>query len=169
MTEIILDVNRSLYTVAVEDHWTLLDVLRDKLGFTGAKKGCDRGECGACSVLIDGTVVQSCLVLAVQAQGKAIVTIEGLARDGRLDPLQIAFHEAGAIQCGFCTPGMIIAAKALLLRNPHPTEDEIKEAMSGNLCRCTGYVKIVEAVKMAAAAGPVPAAVKVPAAAEPGL
>lgn len=169
MTEIILDVNRSLYTVAVEDHWTLLDVLRDKLGFTGAKKGCDRGECGACSVLIDGTVVQSCLVLAVQAQGKAIVTIEGLARDGRLDPLQIAFHEAGAIQCGFCTPGMIIAAKALLLRNPHPMEDEIKEAMSGNLCRCTGYVKIVEAVKMAAAAGPVPAAVKVPAAAEPGL
>lgn len=169
MTEIILDVNRSLYTVAVEDHWTLLDVLRDKLGFTGAKKGCDRGECGACSVLIDGTVVQSCLVLAVQAQGKAIVTIEGLARDGRLDPLQIAFHEAGAIQCGFCTPGMIIAAKALLLRNPHPTEDEIKEAMSGNLCRCTGYVKIVEAVKMAAAAGPVPAAVKVPASAEPGL
>lgn len=162
MTEIILDVNRSLYTVAVEDHWTLLDVLRDKLGFTGAKKGCDRGECGACSVLIDGTVVQSCLVLAVQAQGKAIVTIEGLARDGRLDPLQIAFHEAGAIQCGFCTPGMIIAAKALLLRNPHPMEDEIKEAMSGNLCRCTGYVKIVEAVKMAAA-------VKVPAAAEPGL
>ena len=169
MTEIILDVNHSLYTVAVEDHWTLLDVLRDKLGFTGAKKGCDRGECGACSVLIDGTVVQSCLVLAVQAQGKAIVTIEGLARDGRLDPLQIAFHEAGAIQCGFCTPGMIIAAKALLLRNPHPTEDEIKEAMSGNLCRCTGYVKIVEAVKMAAAAGPVPAAVKVPASAEPGL
>jgi len=169
VTEIILDVNRSLYTVAVEDHWTLLDVLRDKLGFTGAKKGCDRGECGACSVLIDGTVVQSCLVLAVQAQGKAIVTIEGLARDGRLDPLQIAFHEVGAIQCGFCTPGMIIAAKALLLRNPHPMEDEIKEAMSGNLCRCTGYVKIVEAVKMAAAAGPVPAAVKVPAAAEPGL
>lgn len=169
MNEIILDVNHSLYTVAVEDHWTLLDVLRDKLGFTGAKKGCDRGECGACSVLIDGTVVQSCLVLAVQAQGKAIVTIEGLARDGRLDPLQVAFHEAGAIQCGFCTPGMIIAAKALLLRNPHPTEDEIKEAMSGNLCRCTGYVKIVEAVKMAAAAGPVPAAVKVPASAEPGL
>lgn len=169
MTEIILDVNHSLYTVAVEDHWTLLDVLRDKLGFTGAKKGCDRGECGACSVLIDGTVVQSCLVLARQAQGKGIVTIEGLARDGRLDPLQVAFHEAGAIQCGFCTPGMIIAAKALLLRNPHPTEDEIKEAMSGNLCRCTGYVKIVEAVKMAAAAGPVPAAVKVPASAEPGL
>lgn len=169
MNEIILDVNHSLYTVAVEDHWTLLDVLRDKLGFTGAKKGCDRGECGACSVLIDGTVVQSCLVLARQAQGKGIVTIEGLARDGRLDPLQVAFHEAGAIQCGFCTPGMIIAAKALLLRNPHPTEDEIKEAMSGNLCRCTGYVKIVEAVKMAAAAGPVPAAVKVPASAEPGL
>lgn len=169
MNEIILDVNHSLYTVAVEDHWTLLDVLRDKLGFTGAKKGCDRGECGACSVLIDGTVVQSCLVLARQAQGKGIVTIEGLARDGRLDPLQVAFHEAGAIQCGFCTPGMIIAAKALLLRNPHPIEDEIKEAMSGNLCRCTGYVKIVEAVKMAAAAGPVPAAVKVPASAEPGL
>lgn len=169
MNEIILDVNHSLYTVAVEDHWTLLDVLRDKLGFTGAKKGCDRGECGACSVLIDGTVVQSCLVLARQAQGKGIVTIEGLARDGRLDPLQVAFHEAGAIQCGFCTPGMIIAAKALLLRNPHPTEDEIKEAMSGNLCRCTGYVKIVEAVKMAAAAGPVSAAVKVPASAEPGL
>lgn len=152
MTEIVLDVNHSLYALAVEDHWTLLDVLRDKLGFTGAKKGCDRGECGACSVLVDGTVVQSCLVLAVQAQGKSIVTIEGLSRDGRLDPLQTAFHEVGAIQCGFCTPGMIMAATALLRRNLHPTEDEIKEAMSGNLCRCTGYVKIIEAVRRAAAA-----------------
>ncbi len=153
MVEITLDVNHSSYKVGVEDHWTLLDVLRDSLGFTGAKKGCDHGECGACTVLIDGTAMQSCLVLAVQAQGKAIVTIEGLARDGRMDALQTAFHEVGAIQCGFCTPGMIITARALLGRNSDPTEDEIKEAMSGNLCRCTGYVKIVEAVQRGAAAG----------------
>jgi carbon-monoxide dehydrogenase small subunit len=152
VTEIILHVNLRAYTVRVEDHWTLLDVLRDQLGFTGVKKGCDLGACGACTVLIDGVAVQSCLILAVQAEGRAIVTIEGLVRDGRLDPLQSAFHEVGAIQCGFCTPGMIISARALLLRVPNPTEDEIKEALSGNLCRCTGYVKIVEAVKTAAAA-----------------
>lgn len=151
MNEIILHVNGRAYAARVEDHWTLLDVLRNQLGFTGAKKGCDQGSCGACTVLLDGIAVQSCLVLAVQSQGRSIVTIEGLARDGRLDPLQSAFHEVGAIQCGFCTPGMILSAKALLLRNPDPSEDQIKEALSGNLCRCTGYVKIVQAVKMAAA------------------
>lgn len=152
MTEITLVVNGSHYRVMVEARRTLLDVLRDVLGFTGAKRGCDRGECGACTVLIDGVPMQSCLVLAVQAEGRSITTIEGLARDGAMDPLQIAFHEAGAIQCGFCTPGMIVTARALLDRNPDPTEQEIKEALSGNMCRCTGYVKIIEAVRRAAEA-----------------
>lgn len=152
MTEITLVVNGSHYRVMVEAHRTLLDVLRDGLGFTGAKKGCDRGECGACTVLIDGVPMQSCLVLAVQAEGRSITTVEGLARDGAMDPLQIAFHEVGAIQCGFCTPGMIVTARALLDRNPDPTDHEIKEALSGNMCRCTGYVKIIEAVRRAAEA-----------------
>ncbi len=152
MREIVLNINSRGHRVAVEDHWTLLDVLRDRLGLTGSKKGCDRGECGACTVLIDGTAVQSCLILAAQAQGKAVLTIEGLAEGGRLDPVQTAFHELGAIQCGFCTPGMILTAKALLQKNPEPTEDEIRTALSGNLCRCTGYVKIVEAVREAAEA-----------------
>ena len=150
MRQIALRVNRQDFLVAVEDHWTLLDVLRNVVGYTGAKKGCDKGECGACTVILDGKAVQSCLVLAVQAQGKEIMTIEGLAGEGSLDPIQSAFHELGAIQCGFCTPGMIMTTKALLARNPTPSVDEIKKELSGNLCRCTGYIKIIEAVRRAA-------------------
>ncbi len=149
MKEITLHVNGQDFRASVEDHWTLLDVLRNVIGYTGAKKGCDKGECGACTVIMDGRAVQSCLVLAVQAPGKDILTIEGLASEGRLDPIQTSFHELGAIQCGYCTPGMIMSAKALLARNSRPSRDEIKEGLSGNLCRCTGYVKIVEAVEHA--------------------
>ncbi len=150
MRQIALRVNGQDFLVAVEDHWTLLDVLRNVVGYTGAKKGCDKGECGACTVILNGKAVQSCLVLAVQAQGKEITTIEGLSREGRLDPIQEAFHELGAIQCGFCTPGMIMTTKALLARNQSPSVDEIKKELSGNLCRCTGYIKIIEAVRRAA-------------------
>jgi carbon-monoxide dehydrogenase small subunit len=142
----VLNVNDEFYEVAVEPHRTLLEVLRDTLSLTGTKKGCDEGECGACTVLIDGEAVLSCLLLAVEAQGKRISTIEGLAKDGQLHPLQQAFIDHGAIQCGFCTPGVILSAKALLDRNPKPTEAEVREAIAGNLCRCTGYVKSVEAI-----------------------
>jgi len=142
----VLNVNDEFYEVAVEPHRTLLEVLRDTLGLTGTKKGCDEGECGACTVLIDGEAVLSCLLLAVEAQGKRITTIEGLAKDGQLHPLQQAFIDHGAIQCGFCTPGVILSAKALLDRNPKPTEAEVRAAIAGNLCRCTGYVKSVEAI-----------------------
>jgi carbon-monoxide dehydrogenase small subunit len=140
-------VNGVEYDVLVKPNWTLLHVLREKLGFTGTKEGCGKGECGACTVIMDNEAVLSCLVLAVQAQGKSILTIEGLAREGALHPIQDAFVKHGAIQCGFCTPGMIMTSKAFLSKNPHPTEKEIKSALSGNLCRCTGYVKIIEAVK----------------------
>lgn len=149
MKEIALRVNREDFRAVVEDHWTLLDVLRDVIGYTGTKKSCDKGECGACTVIMDGRAIQSCLVLAVRAQGKEILTIEGLAKEGRLDPIQTSFHELGAIQCGYCTPGMIMTTKALLAKNNSPSLDEIKEGLSGNLCRCTGYVKIVEAVQHA--------------------
>ena len=141
-----LRINGITYEVAVEPRRTLLEVLRDNLSLTGAKKACDTGDCGACTVLMDGKPVASCLVLAVEAQGKDIITIEGLAKDGQLYPIQKAFVEYGAIQCGFCTPGMILSAKALLDRNPKPTEDEVKDAIVGNLCRCTGYAKIIEAI-----------------------
>ena len=150
--QIVLRVNGSEYDLLIKPHWTLIDVLRDEIGLTGTKKGCGKGECGACTVIMDGKAILSCLVLAIQAQGKEIFTIEGLSRDGRLDPLQEAFVKYGAIQCGFCTPGMIITARVLLNKNPHPTEDEIKRALSGNLCRCTGYVKIIEAVRNASTA-----------------
>jgi len=150
MRDIVLRVNGLEHPVRVEDHWTLLDVLRNQLGYTGAKKGCDKGECGACTVIVDGRALQACLFLAVQAEGREVVTIEGLSRGEELDPLQDAFHELGAVQCGFCTPGMIMTAKALLGKNPNPSADEIRREMSGNLCRCTGYVKIVEAVQKAA-------------------
>jgi len=141
-----LRINGVTYEVTIEPRRTLLEVLRDSLGLTGAKKACDTGDCGACTVLMDGKPVASCLVLAVEAQGKDIITIEGLAKDGQPHPIQQAFVDHGAIQCGFCTPGMILSAKALLDRNPRPTEHEVKEAIAGNLCRCTGYTKIVAAV-----------------------
>jgi len=145
-------VNGSEYDVIVESHMLLIDILRDGLGLTGTKYACGAGDCGACTVLIDGRPSFSCLTLAVTAVGKSIVTIEGLTEEGELNPLQQAFVDAGAIQCGFCTPGMILSAKALLEENSEPSRDEIKRALAGNLCRCTGYVKIVDAVETAAAA-----------------
>ena len=144
-----LKVNGQLYEVFVEP-WTLLaEVLREELGLTGVKVACDSGDCGSCTILIDGKAVKSCLMLAPQAKGKEILTIEGLATDEGLHPLQEAFIEHFAVQCGYCTPGMILKAKALLDENQDPTEDEIRVGLSGNLCRCTGYVKIVEAIMAA--------------------
>ncbi|MFH0960673.1 MAG: (2Fe-2S)-binding protein, partial [Pseudomonadota bacterium] len=134
--------------VAIEDNWTLLYLLREKLGLTGVKEGCGQGECGACTVIVDGLAVNSCLYFAVEVEGKEVLTIEGLAAtDGALHPLQKSFVENGGIQCGFCTPGMILSAKALLDENPRATEADIKQALSGNLCRCTGYVQIIESVE----------------------
>lgn len=147
MRQIRLTVNGKLYEVAVEPSDSLLRVIREKLGLRGSKNGCNVGECGACTVLMDGKAVRSCLVLAIAVSGKEITTIEGLADEEGLHPLQKAFVEYGAIQCGFCTPGMIIAAKAFLDENPKPSEDEIKNSLAGNLCRCTGYTKIMEAVQ----------------------
>jgi carbon-monoxide dehydrogenase small subunit len=144
-----LKVNGEKREVAVKPAETLASALRDGLGLTGTKVGCGTGECGACTVLLDGRAVNSCLVMALDAEGADITTIEGIARDGKLAPVQKAFIEHGAIQCGFCTPGMIISAVDCLGRNPRPTEEEAREAISGNLCRCTGYVKIIEAVKEA--------------------
>jgi aerobic carbon-monoxide dehydrogenase small subunit len=148
--QITLRVNGRTYDVAVENRTRLLDALRDLVGVTGPKEGCGTGDCGACTVLLDGKPVTSCLVLAVSAQDREITTVEGLARDGVLHPVQQAFVERGGLQCGFCTPGMLLSAKALLDENPHPTRDEIRFALAGNLCRCTGYDKIVEAVERAA-------------------
>jgi carbon-monoxide dehydrogenase small subunit len=130
---------------------SLLTALRDRLGLPGSKNACEQGECGSCSVLLDGVLVCSCLVLAAQADGHAVVTVEGLAAEGELHPVQEAYAEAGAVQCGFCTPGLIVATDDLLRRNPDPSDDEIREALSGNLCRCTGYAKILDAVRQAAA------------------
>ena len=130
---------------------SLLFCLRERLGLPGSKNACEQGECGSCSVLLDGTLVCACLVLAAQADGHDIVTVEGLSADGVLHPVQEAFVEAGAVQCGFCTPGLIVATADLLGRNPTPSDDEIREALSGNLCRCTGYAKILDAVRAAAA------------------
>ncbi len=146
-----LNVNGDSYDIAIPPWRTLLEVLRENLGLTGTKKSCLEGQCGACTVLLDGKPVNSCLLLAVEAQGKEITTIEGLARDGVLHPLQKAFVEHGAIQCGFCSPGMALAAKALLDRNPNPSEDEVRHAIVGHLCRCTGYFQIIEAIRDAAA------------------
>ncbi|GFN24097.1 (2Fe-2S)-binding protein [Thermanaeromonas sp. C210] len=148
---ITLKVNGEEVTVGVEPDKTLLWLLREGLNLTGTKEGCGAGECGACTVIFNGKAVNSCLVLAVEADGAEVYTIEGEAKDGQLSELQKAFIEHNALQCGFCTPGMIMAARALLNRNPNPTEEEIKEAIEGNLCRCTGYVPIVEAIKAAAA------------------
>ncbi|HML36237.1 MAG TPA: (2Fe-2S)-binding protein [Bacillota bacterium] len=130
----------------VEDNTTFLDFVRDNLGLTGTKKGCEEGECGACTILLDGAPVNSCLLLAREVEGKEVTTIEGIAVNGKLSPLQRAFIDKWALQCGYCTPGMIMSAKALLDSNPHPTGYEIKDAIAGNLCRCTGYAKIVEAI-----------------------
>lgn len=146
-----LNVNGEVYEIAIDVHRTLLEVLRESIGLTGAKEACDMGDCGACTVLVDGKPKLSCLMLAMDAIGKDITTIEGLAKGGELHPLQKAFVEHGAIQCGFCTPGMVLTAKAFLEKNPKPTVDEAKMAISGNLCRCTGYVKIVEAIMAAGA------------------
>jgi carbon-monoxide dehydrogenase small subunit len=145
-----LNINGDIYEVLVAPNNTLLEVLRDKLGLMGTKRGCDLGACGACTVLINGEAFLSCVMLAVDAGGKEIMTIEGLAEGGDLHPLQNAFVEKGGLQCGFCTPGMILTAKAILDEEENPTEEVIKKKMAGNLCRCTGYKKIVEAVKSVA-------------------
>ncbi len=141
-----IKVNRQGYEITVEPWRTLLEVLRDELGLTGTKEGCGTGACGSCTVLMDGQAVNSCLVYIAEAEGKEITTIEGLAREGKLHPLQQAFMDQGAVQCGYCTPGMILMAKALLDSNPRPSEAQIREAIAGNLCRCTGYDKIVRAI-----------------------
>jgi carbon-monoxide dehydrogenase small subunit len=140
-------VNGDAMEAMVNPTWSLLRVLREELGLTGTKKGCERGDCGACTVLLDGNPVNSCLVLALQAEGKKVETIEGLGTAERLHPLQKSFIQNGAVQCGFCTPGMLLSALALLRKNPNPTEEEIRRAISGNLCRCTGYTKIVKAIQ----------------------
>lgn len=145
-----LTVNGDDRRVAVSDHRTLLELLRDDLGLTGTKHGCEMGECGACTVLVDGLPVLSCITLAAQADGNEITTVEGLADGAVPHPLQSAFAELGAAQCGYCTPGMLVTAAALLARTPHPATDEIRTALAGNLCRCTGYNKILEAVSVAA-------------------
>jgi carbon-monoxide dehydrogenase small subunit len=140
--------NGNKINMVVEDHWTLLHLIREELGYTGTKEGCGSGECGACTVIVDGDAVNSCLYLAAGIDGKKLVTIEGLAStDGTLHPIQKAFVENGGIQCGFCSPGMILSAKALLDDSPNATEKEIKDAIAGNLCRCTGYVQIIDSIK----------------------
>jgi aerobic carbon-monoxide dehydrogenase small subunit len=157
--DISFTVNGERYAISVPVHHTLLQVLREQLVLTGTKNGCEAGECGACAVLITwpgaerAEPVNSCMVLAPEVDGAEIITIEGLAHDSQLDPLQEAFIATGATQCGFCTPGILVNARALLDRNPDPTETEIREALVGNLCRCTGYIRIIDAVKMAARAG----------------
>ncbi|MDD5205307.1 MAG: (2Fe-2S)-binding protein [Desulfobacterales bacterium] len=152
LMDLTLTVNNITYTIAVEPNLTLTDVLRDKLGLTGTKKSCNEGECGACTVLMDGKPVASCLVLAMDAQNRNITTIEGLADGEKLHPLQESFVKHGGIQCGYCTPGMIMSAKALLDENPDPTALEVRKAISGNLCRCTGYQQIADSILAAAKA-----------------
>jgi aerobic carbon-monoxide dehydrogenase small subunit len=150
---VVLKVNGETHEVMVNDHSTLLQVLREDLGLTGAKEGCGMGACGTCTVLVDGEAVLGCLTLARSVEGRDIRTVENLASGDELSPLQEAFVEHGAIQCGFCTSGMLLSATAALAKNPHPTEPEIRKAISGNLCRCTGYVKIVEAIQNVANRG----------------
>jgi len=147
--KVVLTVNGERRETEVWEGESLLFALRERLGLPGSKNACEQGECGSCSVLLDGRLVCSCLVLAAQADGHDVVTVEGLAQDGQLHPVQEAFAETGAVQCGFCTPGLIVATADLLQRNPAPSEDEIREALSGNLCRCTGYAKIFDAVRAA--------------------
>jgi aerobic carbon-monoxide dehydrogenase small subunit len=145
-----VEVNGVQYEREVDARRLLIHFLRDDLGLTGSHIGCDTGNCGACSIIVDGTLLKSCMMLAVQADGAKIETVEGLASDGELTPLQQAFSDHHALQCGYCTPGMLMSATALLRRNPRPSDDEIRKAIQGNLCRCTGYVNIVEAIKAAA-------------------
>jgi aerobic carbon-monoxide dehydrogenase small subunit len=147
--KITLNINGMVEQVDVPSHMTLLQMLREKLAMTGTKNGCTAGECGACTVLLNGEPVNSCLVLAAECDGADVVTVEGLSKDGTLDTVQKTIMETGGVQCGFCTPGMLIMARALLDRNPHPSELEIRDALSGNLCRCTGYARIIQAVKKA--------------------
>jgi aerobic carbon-monoxide dehydrogenase small subunit len=148
-----VEVNGTTYEREVEARRLLVHFLRDDLDLTGTHVGCDTGNCGACSVIVDGTLLKSCMMLAIQADGASIETVEGLGADGELNPLQQAFGEHHALQCGYCTPGMLMSAKALLDENPEPTEGEIRRAIQGNICRCTGYVNIVEAIAAAAEAG----------------
>ncbi len=145
-----LKINGEPYELNIKPNLTLLELLRDEIGLTGTKRGCDTGECGACTVLLDGKPVNSCLMLAVDANGRDILTVEGLAKNGNLHPLQKAFIEEGAVQCGYCTSGMLLSAKALLDENPSPKEEDVKRAIAGNLCRCTGYVRIIKAILRAA-------------------
>ena len=148
-----LIINGTEEQLQVPSNMTLLHALRDKLGFTGTKNGCEAGECGACAVLVDGEPMNSCLVLAVELDGREITTVEGLAEDGKLTPLQQAFADLNAVQCGYCTPGMLMSATALLKRNPHPSQVDIQGALIGNLCRCTGYQRIIDAVLKASRNG----------------
>ncbi len=159
--ELLLTVNGTVWEISARPTARLIDVLRDQMGLTGTKEGCGEGECGACTVIVDGKAVNSCVMLAVQALGKEVLTVEGLAASGELDTLQQKFVEQGAVQCGFCTPGMLMSAKALLMANPLPSDQDIRTALAGNLCRCTGYKTIVAAVR--AASGQETAAMEVPA------
>jgi aerobic carbon-monoxide dehydrogenase small subunit len=149
MKEIRITVNGKRYELSVRPHATLLEVIREDLGLTGTKEGCGVGECGACTVIMNGKSVNACLVLAPEADGKEITTVEGLAQGEELDPIQQAFYEIGGLQCGFCTPGMIMSTKALLAETPEPTDSEIRKGLEGNFCRCTGYTKIFESVREA--------------------
>ena len=153
MGSVVLNVNGRQSRVSIDGHETLLDVLRTQLGLTGAKRGCNQGVCGSCTVLIDRRAARACLRLAALAVDKEVVTVEGLERDGKLSPLQQAFIQAGAVQCGFCMPGMVVAATALLLENSEPDDEAIRVALAGNLCRCSGYVKVIDAVRRATSLG----------------
>lgn len=149
MKNISLTVNEKLFNLSVDENLRLIDLLRDELGLIGTKEGCGEGECGACTVIMDGETVNSCMVMAFQADGSNITTIEGLGKDGKFHPVQQAYIDVGAVQCGFCIPGMVLSTKALLDKNPHPNRDEIREGLSGNLCRCTGYNKMLNATEIA--------------------
>lgn len=149
MKTIKMKINGTVRETRIDENDRLLDVIREGFHLTGTKEGCGEGECGVCSVLLDGKLVNACMIMAFQAEDRDVITIEGVEKAGELDPIQQAFIDTGAVQCGFCTPGMILSAKALLLKNPKPTDQEIRRGISGNLCRCTGYEKIVEAVALA--------------------
>lgn len=149
MKDITLNVNGQDYTLQIHEEDRLIDVLRERLRLTGTKEGCGEGECGACTVIMDDTIVNACMVMGFQAEGKEIITIEGLEVNGQIDPIQQAFLDEGAVQCGFCIPGMVLSAKVVLDKNPNPSREEIRESISGNLCRCTGYNKIVDAIERA--------------------